>query len=469
MKSLNILLVNPSQKFVYGFPIPQPYPPLGLMSIAAVIEKSGHTVRLLDIDTEDYDDKDIIGLVKELKPVMVGISATTPTFDSALSVAGLIKRYFQTKIIIGGIHPTIAPEESISHSEVDAIVIGEGEITITEIINAFENNDGNFSGIKGVWYKRNGEIIRNPNRELIKDLNGLPYPARHLLKKPGRYRPADAIQPPVTSIITSRGCPFNCTFCCTKNIFGRQVRLMTADRIIEEILYCVGKFGIQEFHIADDCFTVSKKRTLEFCGKIKALNKNLRFIFMNGLRADLVDREILLALKSIGVRDVGYGVESGNAEILKHIKKGITMDKIKETFKLSREIGFATWAFFIIGLPGETRSTVGDTLRFAKELNPDFAKFLILKPYPGSEVYYELDKNGYILDRNYAHYGVYTAPVHRLKDLTAEEIQQLQNRAYRSYYLRPKVIFRHIMRIRSLSQLGHNLKAAVFVFRKMFQ
>jgi len=469
MKDLSVLLINPSQKYVYGIKMPQPYPPLGLMYIAAMLEKNGYMVRLLDVDAENFKDYNIIQLVKKMSPAFVGISATTPTFDSALKTARLIKQFSPCRIVMGGIHPTIDPQGVISNREVDAVVIGEGENTVVEIVRAFESRNGNLDGIKGVWYKKNGKIVKNPPRELIEDLDTIPFPARHLLKRPDAYFPADAIKPPVTTLITTRGCPFNCIFCCTKKIFGRKVRMRKPDKIIDEIKYCIEKFGIHEFHIADDCFTISKSRTLEFCEKVKKLKTKVRFIFFNGLRADLVDKDILLAFKSIGVKDVGYGVESGNPEILKNLKKGLTLDKVYEAFNLSRELGFSTWAFFMIGAPGETKKTVRDTLRVAKKLDPDFVKFLILKPYPGTEVYNQLEEDGFIIDKNWHHYGVYTFPVHRVKNLDSTQIQKLQNWLYRSYYMRPKIILKHLFRIRSLSQLWYNFKAAIFIFWKMFK
>ena len=203
--------------------------------------------------------------------------------------------------------------------------------------------------------------------------------------------------------------------------------------------------------------------------KFSGLKRNIKttFVFANGLRADKIDEEILRALKQIGVLSVGFGVESGNQNILNIIKKDIELDTVRKAYKLSKKLGFETWGFFIIGLPEETKETVRDTIEFAKELDPDFAKFLILKPFPGSEVFNQLNNKNLIFDYNYSHYGVYTAPVHNLENLTAEDMVKMQKKAFKEFYLRPKKILQHLLRMRSVTQLKLNFKSAIFVLQKI--
>ena len=187
-----------------------------------------------------------------------------------------------------------------------------------------------------------------------------------------------------------------CIFCCSKQIFVRRYRTRSKDSLIKEIKHYIEKFGVKELHIMDDVFTLNKERTLEICRAIQDGGFNLSLSFANGIRADSVDEEVLRALKDTGFEDLGFGVETGDEKILESIKKSTTKDSMRRAFKMAKRFGFNTWGFFIIGLPGETKATIKKTISFAIELDPDFAKFLILKPFPGSEVFKNLNECGAI-------------------------------------------------------------------------
>ena len=466
---MKIILINPSQAKVYGVKMAPAYPPLGILYIGTVLEKGGHQVRFVDIDTERIDDEGFERLLNEFNPDAIGISCVTPTFKNALKWAEASKRLKGVPVILGGIHATIAPEESIRHDSIDVVVVGEGEETVVELFAELAKSSPALDLVKGIYFKRDGKAFATEKRPLIENLDSIPFPSRRLLNKPNAYMPPDAEKLPVMTIITSRGCPGNCTFCCTKHIFSKSFRIRSVANIISEIEYLVQSQGIREIHIADDIFTLNKKRALEFCSEVGKKKLNVHFQFMNGLRADCVDREILSALKGIGIKTVGFGVESGNDEVLKRIKKNISLDVTRKAFKLSKELGFETWAFLIFGLPGDTEETIKETIAFTKEIDPDFAKFLILKPYPGSDVYNELMKDELILSTDYDNYGVYTDPVHRLPALEPEKMIYWQKRAFREFYLRPGKILSHIRRIKSFAQVRLMLNGALFAFYCMFK
>jgi len=467
---MKILLINPSQEKVYGKRMSPAYPPLGLMYTGTVLRNEGHRVRLLDIDPENINEEKFERVMADFAPNAVGITSTTPTVKDALKWAGLCKRLNKNApVIFGGAHATIVPGDVIKESAVDIVVIGESESTSKELFNELSGPGPELERIKGIYFKRAGKVTMNDRRPFIEDLDSIPFPDRTLLEKPDAFVPPDAVYLPVATIITSRGCPGNCTFCCTKQIFSKRFRARSVKNMIEEIEQLTGKERIREIHILDDVFTLDKKRTLKFCEEIKRRNIRAHFQLINGLRADFVNREILGALKSIGVKTLGYGVETGNEKILKSIKKNIPFDVTRKAFKLSKELGFETWAFLIFGLPGETEETIKDTIRFTKELNPDLAKFLVLKPYPGSEVYEELRKKNLILNNNYEDYGVYTKPVHRLPFLEPERMLYWQKRAFREFYLRPGKIFFHLKRIRSWTQLKILINDFLFVIYLMFR
>jgi anaerobic magnesium-protoporphyrin IX monomethyl ester cyclase len=466
---MKILLINPSQEKVYGIKMAPAYPPLGVLYVGTALKRDGHDVRFADIDAEGIDEKKFEQLFRQLDPDAVGISSVTPTFKDAIKWANISKRIKDVPVVFGGIHVTITPQESIRHDSVYVVVLGEAEETARELFAELAKPAPVLERVKGIYFKKDGRAVATEKRPFINDLDSIPFPDRGLLMKPGAYMPPDADKLPAMTMITSRGCPGSCTFCCTKHIFSKTFRMRSVANIIAEIEDLVKKSGIKEIHIADDIFTLNKKRALDFCGEIKRRGIDVHFQFMNGLRADCVDREILSALKGIGIKTVGYGVESGNDAILKRIKKNIPMDVTRKAFRLSKELGFETWAFLIFGLPGETEDTIKDTIAFTKEIDPDFAKFLILKPYPGSDVYAELLKDNLILNTDYDNYGVYTEPVHRLPVLEPGKMLYWQKKAFREFYLRPGKILTHLCRIRSLQQLRLILNGALFAFYCMFK
>jgi len=464
---MKVLLINPSQKNVYGTPMPQAYPPLGLLYIGAVLEKEGHTLKLIDMDNEVTEENDFNKQLLKFNPDVVCFTATTPTINNVKLIAKEVKQNLNIPIIIGGIHATIAPEDCLKSEHIDFAIKGEGELTISQLLKVLKNKK--FEEVDGLWYKENGKIKGNKDRDLIHDLDSLPFPARHLLKNPNAYVPPDALHKPVASIMTTRGCAGRCTYCCTKQIYGLSLRTRSVTNILDEIDHCIKEYGIKEIHILDDNFVYNKKRVLEFCDEVKKRYYKIHFEFANGLRADNTDIEVFKALRGIGVVNVGFGVESGNQQILDNIKKGIKKERVVKAFKEAKDAGFQTWGFFMFGLPGETKKTMQDTIDFAKELDPDFAKFLILKPFPGSEVYNDLKSQNLIFDYNFDHYGPYTEPVHRLPDVDSKTIYYYQQKANREFYLRLSKIWSHIKRIKTKDQLIYNLKSFVFLFRKLFK
>jgi radical SAM superfamily enzyme YgiQ (UPF0313 family) len=433
-----------------------------------MLERNGHVVDFIDMDIEEMESKDLVEYVVKTEPKVVGFSCVTPTVELGWGMAREIKAAVpEVHITIGGIHATIDPDNTINHDGVDSISIGESEHTICELVERLESGSSDLAGIDGVYFKQDGKVVKNEPRAMESDLDSFPHPAFHLIKDLSKYSPPDAQGLPVAPIMTSRGCPGQCTYCCTKQIFGRRFRARSVENIVGEIDILVNEFGIKEVHFLDDNLSTSKRRILELCRQLKERNYPIRYEISNGIRADMVDREILTALKEIGLANIGFGVESGNEEILKVIKKGISKDKVRATMKLAKELDFETWGFFILGLYKETPETIQDTINFAIELDPDFAKFLILKPFPGSEIFGQLQAMNLIDSYEYAKYGVYTEPVHHLPGLTADEILKWQKYAFRRFYFRPAKIWSHIKRISTLAQLKIALKGFFFVISRV--
>jgi len=463
------LFIIPSQRKVYGMRLSPAYPPLGLLYISSVLEKLGVEVKILDYDVDKLNDSALLSSIKDFRPNIIGMTSTTPIINEAFRLADLIKSNFEINIILGGIHPTLVPDECISHHSVDFVVKGEAEDTIRDFILETVSGGKDFSNVKGLFYKQEGKFYFTGERNLIEDLDKIPFPARHLLNNFLGYKPPDAEHLPVASIMTTRGCPGRCTYCCTQNIFKDRYRMRGIENVLEEIDDIIKRFKVREIHIADDALNINKIRTMQLCEAIRKRNYNVAFEFLNGLRADLIDQDLLEAFKSIGIRNVGFGVESADKNILKRVKKNIPPEKVEDAVRLAKNNGFKTWVFFMIGLPGETEETIKNTIKFAKKLDADFTKFMIFKPYPGSEIYKEIKDKGYIDSFDFDKYGVYTPPVHHLESLSAADLLYWQKRAFREFYFRPKKIWAHIIRQKSLSQLKLSLRGFIFICFNIFR
>lgn len=464
---MRIILVNPSQSESYGgFGAPV-YLPLGLAYIGAVLERNGHKVQIINIDTDELNTEDLRKKFAIEKPELVGISVLTSSYKRAVRLAKLVKESSPSYIVLGGIHPTVLPQDSIGSSSIDFVVRGEGERTIIELIHCLENK-GHLSKVDGLVFKNNNQIIINRPREPIEDLDSLPLPARHLFKHQ-RYSYPDTLTNFAFPIITSRGCPGNCTYCNTKSLFGRKIRFRSPKNIVDEIEYLIDNYGAREIHIWDDNFVTQKSRVFQIRDEIKKRNVRVKFSFPNGIRTDYINEDIIVALKDMGTYSVAFGVESGNQKILDRIKKGIRLEQIKKAFSLAKEAKFETWAFFILGLPGENKNTILETISFAKELNPDVVKFHLLQLYPGTEIFREFSNNGLISDYGYDNYGIHSSPAYILPGLNKEELIKWHKKAYYQFYLRPAKLINHLLRIKSWHRLKLNIKTAIWLFVKLFE
>jgi anaerobic magnesium-protoporphyrin IX monomethyl ester cyclase len=459
--------VIPSHATVYGRGMPPVYPALGPLYCASALEAAGHTAAIIDMDALRLSEQDVYTRLAALQPAAVGFSCVTPTVNQAFRIAAQVKKRFpKVTTILGGIHATIDPGGAIAREGIDIVVVGEAEQTIVELATTLENGGKDIALVQGIYYKEDGCVRQTPPRQLVTDLDAVAFPAFHLLGDLKSYSPADAHQLPAMPIFTSRGCPGTCTYCCTKQIFGRRFRMRSVENIVAEILMLIERYGVREIHFLDDTITTHRKRLLDLCAELARRRFPVRYELGNGMRADMADEEVLRALRSIGLENIGFGVESGNEEILRVIKKGITKDQVRSAMARAKAIGFETWCFFILGLPQETPETIKQTIDFAIELDPDFAKFLILKPFPGSEAFDQLKEQNLIETFDWDQYGVYTPPVHHLPTLSRHDILRWQKVAFRRFYLRPSKIARHFRRMTSVTRVLMVSKGALFILKR---
>jgi len=461
-------LVIPSQAHVYGVIRPPSQLHLGIAYIAAAIGDLCR-VKIIDMDGQKLTAKTFAENLRNSPCDIVGFTVATPTFHQAVALAKIIREISPTTwVVFGGYHPTLMPEEVLSEECVDIAVIGEGEESFRQIVEAKEQGR-TFQGIPGTMVRdTDGILHRTPQFPFDRDrLNRLPFPARHLFATDYSY--PDALYPRVAPIITSRGCPGRCSFCNAHNMYAK-LSFRSAENIVDEIEDLICRQGFQEIHIWDDNFTTSQSRVLAIRDELQHRQLKVPIALPGGIRADSVTRATMSALRDMGVYSLAIGVESGVQEILDRANKGVTLDQIRQAFTWAREFRIETWAFFLFGLLGETPETLRRSIDFAISLNPDVAKFHILKPYPGSRIYEQLKENDWLVAEDYAALGIHLPPVHRLPGLRSEDLVLWQKRAYRQFYLSsPQRIWRQLRRIRSWHRFKVNLSGGISLFKLLFK
>jgi radical SAM superfamily enzyme YgiQ (UPF0313 family) len=464
-RRLRVALVVPSQARVYG-PMRAPSQlHLGLAYVAAAVEESAE-VTVLDADAMGLDAERFARRIREDRYEIVGFTVSTPTFGRAIEMARIVRRERPDAwIVFGGYHPTLMPEEVIREPCVDVAVIGEGEEAFRAIVTARRGGEG-WTGVPGTMHRRPDGTIQRVAREAFpRDrLNELRFPARHLF--PSTYSYPDALFPRVAPIVTSRGCPGRCTYCNAHDLFAGRCHFRDARNVVDEIEDLVRRQGFQEIHVWDDNFTTRKQRIFEIRDELARRGLRVPIALPGGIRADCADREVLVALRDMGVYGVAVGVESGDQAVLDQAGKGITLEQVRQVFQWAHELRLETWAFFMLGLIGETPTSIRRTIDFALELDPDVAKFHILKPFPGTTVYRQLRERGLLVTDDYAALGIHLAPVHRLPELTPDEMVAWQRRAYREFFFSsPARVWRQLWRIRTWHRLKVNAEAGVNLVR----
>jgi len=368
------------------------YPPLGLAYLAAVLEREGHEVRVHDFGLHpDVPLSELMEGVGDFDPQLVGITAMTNTYHAVAETAELVKKRVGCPVVIGGPHATVFPERVTQELFVDYLVYGEGEETLMELVRALEAegprpSDGTLAAIKGLCYKQDGAVKCNLERPLIRDLNRLPLPARHLfdLKAYPLYAP-DGER--MITVLSSRGCPYNCSY-CFKGIVGRTYRQRSPDNIIAELRQIISQYGITNIYFIDDLFTMNRKRLKATTQRIIDDNLNIRWQCLG--RVDRVDPEVLDLMYRSGCRQIHYGIESGNDEILEAIGKGITKEQVRRAVAWTAQSGIRSKGYFMLGLPGDTEATMRQTIDFAAELDLDDAMFSLTTPFPGTRLWSDL-------------------------------------------------------------------------------
>jgi radical SAM superfamily enzyme YgiQ (UPF0313 family) len=410
---MKTLLIEPPFERLQG--VKRCFFPLGLASLAAYIKTQGHTVRIYDVEhgqetdiipyaeaTKSYQKylenlkngqhpvwQEVKAELSSFRPQLVGISCPTVKYESAIKIAKLVKELdSETKVVFGGCHPTVLAESVLANDVVDFVIRGEGELTLSQLLTALKD-ESSLEGIDGLSYKLNGKTQHNQPRQLIPDLNQLPYPARELLRDARGYDSED-----MGLVMGSRGCPFQCTYCASKNMWGRKVRYRSVQNIIDEIRSVKEQFGTTQFSFEDDSFTANPKVIGEFCQQL--ISQQLRIGWSAITRINLLSDELISQMKRAGCNHIRVGIESGSDKVLRATKKGLTVEQMRAGAKVLRRQGIYWSAYFMMGLPSEAEEDIRASIKLMQEIKPDYCTLSIFTPYPGTEIFEELKQEGLV-------------------------------------------------------------------------
>lgn len=440
-------------------------PPLGLLYLAGYLEAhSDHDVAVIDSQVEELSYDELEGRIADAAPDVVGLTAMTMTLIDVLKTARAVRKARPSaKVVLGGPHVHLFPEETIAFDEVDYLVMGEGEEAFKELLDFIDEPD-RLREIAGLVFTENGRVVNTGVRPPIEDLDALAFPARHLVPYK-RYSSLLAKGDCVTTVFTSRGCPFKCTFCDRPHL-GKRFRARSPGNVVDELAECV-EMGIDEFLIYDDTFTVDRARVIAICDEIAGRGLDISFDIR--ARVDTVNDEMLAKLKAAGCAGIHYGVEAGTEKILKVLNKGIHIEQVDEVFRMTRRHDIPVLAYFMIGSPTETREDVETTFRLMRRLKPDYVHMTVLTPFPGTRVY-QMGLESGVIERDVwrefaANPDPAFEPPHWGEHFTRAELNDLLKRGYKSFYLRPSYIAKRLAALRSWGEFRRKFRAGLKVLR----
>ncbi len=441
------------------------YPPLGLLYLESYLSNNIEcNVKVIDCIAEDLSYTNIKDMINEQKPDFVGISSFTPLMVDVVATSAIIKEASpSSKIIVGGAHATIYPKETLALPNIDYVVIGDGEETLCELIQAVSAGF-KLCKIKGLGYIDDGQnIIINTNRPFNKNLDTLPFPNRRKISF-DKYTCAIGTESIMTTATSSRGCPYRCTFCSGPE---KTHRMRSAENILAEMKE-IEAIGIKEVLFFDDLFNINKERVEKICNLFIEEKLSLKWSFRG--RVQGFDDVLAKKLKLAGCERVQFGIESGNDEELKLIKKNITSDEIKMAVNICKNAGIVTTGSFMVGLPGDTRRKILERFKFAENIGLDYAQYAVLIPYPYTEIYREGLKNGFFKKDVWQEFAEnpsvnFIAPILD-ENLTKDELYEFVDKGFRSFYFNPWFVISSILKLKSYSEFVKKFRGMLSLLRK---
>jgi radical SAM superfamily enzyme YgiQ (UPF0313 family) len=437
---MKILFVSPPTNSVVKEILNTTTPPLGLAYLASVARQKGHEAKIIDSLVMNISFDNLEKEIKNYNPDIVAVTSTTSMIYDAYKVSELSKNIdTNIKVVLGGPHVTFTPDITfIENPNVDFIVRGEGETVFSNLLD-FLDGKYNIRNVRGLSYKKDDMIVNNPPEILIKDIDSIPLPALDLLPM-DRYMMDNR---PFGTIMTSRGCPYNCSFCSSSLQFGKQWRGHSTERVIEELKILSEKYHKKEIEFLDDTFTLNMKRALELTEKMK--KENMDISWSASSRVNLFTDELARSMKNAGLHTIYFGIESGSQKTLDFIGKGINLDLSIKAVKKANDAGLHSLGSFIIGFPDETIEDVKNTINFSKKLKVTVAQFTIATPYPGTKLWEYVMEKKLLLSRDWRMFTT-LSPIIKLKNFTSKQIQTWLTKAYINFYFRPLYLIKDIVK-----------------------
>lgn len=439
---MKVLFVNPPQtasKYKFMGVIA---PPLGIAYMAGVLQENNIDVEIVDASAEDMDFKDVEKELLKRKPDLVALTALTPTIGRALETAQVVKETLPDSIVVmGGYHPTFNFIETLEDENVDIVIRGEGEYIMLNLVQALENQSS-LHDVKGIVFedKNSKEIVVNPEAPLIQDLDELPFPALNLLPMK-KYRLLD-MDTHMTTMITTRGCPMQCSFCSSAAMHGKKIRERSVENIVDEIEYLNTNYDIDTIAFMDDTFTLKKRKVMAICDEI--LKRNIEIMWGCTSRVDTLDEKLLKKMKEAGCITIFIGVESADQQQLDNMCKNTTIAKIENAFKIAHKLKIRTIASVALGMPGDTKEIMNKTVKFVHKLKPNYAIYSLATPYPGTRFYKEAFEKNLIKIKDWSKYTLIT-PILETIDCSLNDMRKIQAKAFMKFYLRPHYIIRQFL------------------------
>lgn len=433
---MKITLINPPQSdSKYKF-IGVVAPPLGLAYMAAVLEENNIEVNIIDASAMDMTWEELETEIANSDPQVIAITALTPTISQALQSASIAKKTCpEATVVMGGYHPTFNYRDVLENDFVDVVIRGEGEITLLEMVKALIN-DTPLSEVEGIAF---GDVV-TPDRPLIHDLDSLPFPALHLL--PMEYYKLLNMKTNMATMITSRGCPMQCSFCSSASMHGAKMRMRSTQNIVDEMEFLIKEYQVETLAFMDDTFTLNRKKVKEVCDEI--IKRGLKVMWGCTARVDTLSEDLIATMKEAGCIAIFMGVESADQQTLDAVNKQTSIDKIRKAFEMSQKQKMRTIASVVLGMPGDTRESIKNTVKFVKELKPSYAIFSLATPYPGTRFYQQAFEKNLIKVRDWSKYTL-ISPIIETMGCSLEELRKLQAGAFVQFYLRPGYILRQVL------------------------
>ena len=422
--------------------------PIFLAYSASQLRKAGFKVTYIDSVIQDLNFDQTLAAVKKSKPDVIFMETTTPSIEADYDSLISLKDATGAWIIVGGPHATYFHREVLKECHaIDVVIRHEFDTKIANVVAGLDN----LERISGITYRNNGGIVDNGDGDLEKDLDTLPLPDRDVIPW-NWYLEAWYTKKPFMNMMTSRGCPYHCSFCLwPQSMYGHKQRFRSLDNVFKELHLLVDRYGLKEINIDDGTFTTKKKRVIEFCQRLR--DDGLELVWTCNGRVDNIDDEMLEAMKASGCKMIRLGVESGSQEVLDKIYKGLTLEQIEQGVRLVKKHGIQALGGFMFGFPYDSRKTIEQTIQFAKKLSPDQVQFSINMCYPGTSLYEYAKENNLLLAKSFKEFDMTYGPVVKTVDMQRDELEHILARAYKEFYFRPRFILQTLIHMKDVDEI----------------